>query len=258
MKDTLDEWFESVYNKPVANLREGTHYKDFNDLMAALDVPQKERKWKNRDGKELTQNYYDYPNDLFDIDVKPIRCLEKVEFDDADEEGTVECYTAAECEYHGRKIVVALPVTSYARYIQTSYTPATYWDPAESEGYYEISEDLEVGDSWSAIFSSEEVYNKFLKEYQQYRRQPRTEKKYHRLGDYLEANSDFSLVYTKDGDSFDEDILAYVDSDFYEKYLDVVDRGFETEVGDSDAIDKYHRYWQDIDDEIDRRREEGL
>ena len=220
--------FSKIYES-AKTLREGKVYSNFKDLMIARNIPMKDYVYKNYKGEEKVHKVYDYPKDFFDKNVKIIKCIEKVDFD-PDEEGETECITAAECEYHGKRIVIVLPVASEAEFIVTSSTPATYW----------------------AAFSSAEKYNEVYKEYRA--NFSALHKQKISLGQYLQDHSDADILYTNDGDDGYEGGLLeeIIDDDFNDRYLNAVSGNFETEIGDKSTIDSYHRRMQDLEDEADR------
>jgi hypothetical protein len=242
--------FSKIYES-AKTLREGKVYSNFKDLMIARNIPMKDYVYKNYKGEEKVHKVYDYPKDFFDKNVKIIKCIEKVDFD-PDEEGETECITAAECEYHGKRIIIVLPVASEAEFIVTSSTPATYWDPGDTDGYYEVSDDIYIGDSFAAAFSSAEKYNEVYREYRANFDTLRRQKV--SLGQYLQEHSDADILYTNDGDDGYEGGLLeeIIDDDISERYLDVVKGNFETEIGDKSTIDSYHKRMQDEEAEADR------
>lgn len=243
----LDEWYET-YKSNKETIREAQHYDSYTDLMVANNIKSEEKHWKDRNGNDRSYTVFDVPKGFMDYDVKVTDCIWPISWDGVDESGPVSCITAAWCEYHGKRFILVMPVDSTAEYIETSYTPATYWDPSESDGYYEVDEEGEVGDDYSAIFYSKEALDAAVKEYRNNRGKLS-------LGRYLESVSesfDFE-VFTKDGDSYTGELISELGEDFYNTYYSVVDEGCTTEIGDKDTIDSYHRKQMAIEDEIDRR-----
>ena len=245
-------FFEDIYKaSELAKIEEQEApkiYDNYQDLMAAKGIASYDKEWTDSKGNVRTYKAYDCPENYFDYNIKPLKCIDKVEFN-ADEEGRVECVTAAECEYHGKNIVVVLPVASEASYVETSYTKPTHWDPGDSEGYFEISEDVEVSDSFGAIFSSVKKYREVCEEYKKNRRELAKQKIY--LGKFLEMHSDADITYTIDNDGLRESPLSGVAESFYDEYLDIVNKGFETSIGDDYVINSYHRKMQDLEDKAD-------
>lgn len=212
--DLLDKWY-STYSLKEAKLNESQTYSNFEEF--------KTKKFNNDNQKAL---------DNIDTDIRITKCVKKIDFDDCEDEGIVECITAAECEYHGKTFVLVLPVIASAEYTQTSYHAATYESPAEATGYYSISPDeIEIGE-WDYTFSSAERFKQAYREWHKGNKPFAT---------VMNEWQDVKEVYTKDNDVILTDSVYEFfmdDKEFIDNYLNVVDKGFATDFGDELDIAK--------------------